>query len=130
MKKRSTWLLVATILATAYTIYLILYFSDAISGTTGAEQAGSVVATALVTPHIIMFAVGAIFGWIGYCARKAWSALVAAILYSVGTLFFLVYAMFGVPILIFGFIGFANQRKINRWHPSNDNNNDYNYNVE
>lgn len=113
MKKRSVWLLVATILSTAYSIYLVMYFSGAVANSSGSEQVGGAIATALATPHMIVFIVGAIFGWIGYFARKTWAALVAAILYSVATLFFLVYAMFGIPILICGFIGFANQRKIN-----------------
>ncbi len=114
MKKRSIWLLVATILASLYSIYLICYFSGTVANTDGAEQVGSAIATALVTPHMIMFLVGAVFGWIGFFLKVTWGALVAAILYSVGTLFFLVYAMFGVPILVFGFIGFAMQKKINK----------------
>ena len=113
MKKKSIALLVATILATAYSIYLICYFFGATAGAgSDAEALGAGIATALVFPHILFFALGAVFGWIGYLARKTWSALVAAILYSVGTFFFLAYFMFGVPILIVGFCGYANQKKI------------------
>ena len=52
----------------------------------------------------VMFLIGAIFSWVGLLFKKSWGALVAAILYSVGTLFFLAYFMFGVPLLILGFI--------------------------
>lgn len=110
---RSKILLVANILATLYTVYLISYFGGSTLNADGAEAVGGAIATALVTPHMIMFLIGAIFGWIGYLAKKSWAALVAAILYSVGTLLFLLYAMFGVPILIFGFIGFSKQKKLN-----------------
>ncbi len=113
---RSKILLVASVLATAYTVYLIVYFGGGTlnAGNAGdAEAAGSVIATALVTPHMIMFLIGAVFGWIGFLAKKAWAALVAAILYSVGTLFFIMYAMFGISILVLGFIGYAMQRKLN-----------------
>ncbi len=114
MKKRSVWLLISVLLASLYSIYLISYFTGTVSSTSGMEQVGGAIATAIVMPHMIVFIVGAIFGWIGYFLKASWSALVAAILYSVATLFFLLYAMFGIPILIFGFIGYVNQKKINK----------------
>lgn len=96
---RSKILFIASALATLYTVYLISYFGDATINADGTvETIGSAIATTLVTPHMFMFLIGAIFGWIGFLAKKSWAALVAAILYSVGTLFFLVYAMFGVPL--------------------------------
>ncbi|MBE6904606.1 MAG: hypothetical protein E7480_08385 [Ruminococcaceae bacterium] len=114
MRKRSIFLIIATILATAYSIYLFCYFVGGTVSSSGTEAIGGAIATVLVAPHAIMFFIGAIFGFIGCFAKKSWAALVAAILYSVGTLFFLAYIMFGAPILILGFIGYANQRKINK----------------
>lgn len=115
MRKRSIMLAITTILSTAYAIYLFCYFvGGTAAATDGAEMLGGAIATALVTPHAIMFLIGAVFGWIGFLFKKSWGALVAAILYSVGTLFFLAYFMFGVPLLIFGFIGYANQKKLNK----------------
>lgn len=113
MRKRSIMLIISTILSTAYVIYLFVYFiGGTATATDGVEVISGAIATALVTPHAVMFLIGAIFGWVGLLFKKAWGALVAAILYSVGTLFFLAYFMFGVPILIFGFIGYANQKKL------------------
>ena len=114
MENRSKALFAATSLATIYAVYLIKYFFDSITGTTGFEMVGGAIATALVAPHIILFVIGAVFGWIGVLGRKDWGALVGAILYSAGTLFFLLYAIFGVPIIILGFIGYAKQKKINQ----------------
>lgn len=113
MKKRSIALWLATGLATAYAVYLFVYFVGGTANAEGAEAIGGAIATALVTPHAVMFAIGAIFGWLGVLLRKTWAALVGAILYSVGTLLFLAYAMFGIPILILGFVGYANQKKVN-----------------
>lgn len=110
---RSKILFVASTLATLYTIYLITYFGGGTLNADGTEAVAGAIATALVTPHMILFLIGAVFGWIGFLAKKAWAALVAAILYSVGTLFFIMYAMFGIPILVFGFIGYSKQKKIN-----------------
>ena len=110
---RSKILCVANILATAYAVYLISYFGGGVMQAEGAEAVGGAIATALVTPYMIMFLIGAVFGWVGFVGKKSWGALVAAILYSVGTLFFLVYFMFGVPILVLGFVGYSMQKKLN-----------------
>lgn len=115
MKKRSIALIIATVLSTAYAIYLFCYFvGGTVSANDAAEAVGGALATALVTPHAFMFLIGAIFGWLGVFLKKTWAALVAAILYSVGTTLFLAYIMFGAPILILGFVGYANQKKINK----------------
>lgn len=114
MRKRSIMLAIATILSTAYAAYLFCYFLGITAGASGAEAVGGAIATALATPHAILFLIGAVFGWIGLLAKKSWSALVAAILYSVGTVLFIAYIMFGAPLLILGFIGYANQKKINK----------------
>lgn len=114
MRKRSIALTLATVFAVAYTVYLFCYFvGGTVSADGAAEAIGGAIATALVTPHAITFLIGAIFGCIGLFLRKTWAALVAAILYSAATLMFLVYFMFGVPILVLGFVGYANQKKIN-----------------
>ena len=118
MKTRSKILAIATVLATAYSIYMICYFVGGTANAKSTEEAVvGAIATALVAPHMILFSIGAIFGWIGLFLRASWSALVAAILYSVATLFFLIYIMYGAPILILGFIGYAKQKKINKLNP-------------
>ncbi len=115
MKKRSIMLGIVTLLATAYTIYLFCYFvGGTVSSSDAAEAIGGAIATALVLPHAVMFLIGAIFGWLGYLLKQTWAALVAAILYSVGTLLFLAYFMFGAPLLIMGFIGYVNQKKLSK----------------
>lgn len=121
MKKRSIMLWIATILATAYTIYMFCYFIGGTAAASGTDAVAGALATALVFPHMLLFLIGTVFGWIGLLFKKAWGALVAAILYASGTVMFLLYAMFGVPILIFGFIGYANQKKINKANKEKEN---------
>lgn len=111
-KNRSKVLFVATLLATAYVIYLICYFGGSMTSSDSAEALGGAIATALVTPHMFIIALGAIFAWIGFFAKKAWGALVGAILYSVGAILFMLYAIFCIPLIILGFIGYANQKKL------------------
>ncbi len=109
---RSKVLLVSNIAASLYVIYLVTYFGGSLSSASGSEAVGSAIATALVMPHVIMFAIGALFGWIGFFIKASWSALVAAILYAVGTVLFVAYFMFGAPILILGFVGYSKQKKL------------------
>ncbi len=66
----------------------------------------------LLVVDILLMLVGGVFGWIGFICRKPWASLVAAIVYAVASwgLTFL----FVIPTVVFGFIGFAMQLKINR----------------
>lgn len=110
-KGRSKVLFVASLLTSIYIIYLMLHFGTSFFSEDGAEVVGGAIATALVTPHMLMIGLGAVFSWIGFCFRKSWAALVAAILYCVGALLFLMYAMFVIPSIILGFIGYSKQKK-------------------
>lgn len=112
-KNRSKVLFVASLLATIYVIYLMVYFGGASTSTDSAEAIGGAIATALVMPHMVITGLGAVFGWIGFGAKKNWAALVAAILYSVGLLLFFVYFMFSVPLIVLGFVGYSKQKKLN-----------------
>lgn len=111
--KRSKVLFIGTLLASLYVIYLMIYFGGAMNSTDSAEALGGTIATALVTPHMVVIGIGCVFGWIGFFMRKNWGALLAGILYSVGALLFFVYAIFCVPLIILGFVGYAKQKKIN-----------------
>ena len=116
-KNRSKVLFVGTLLATLYTIYLIIYFNGAIGSGDTSEAIGGAIATALVTPHMLMTGLGAVFGWIGFATRKTWGALVGAILYCVAAILFIMYAFFAIPSIVLGFIGYSNQKKINKNNP-------------
>lgn len=111
---RSKILCVSNALATAYVIYLIVYFFGGTMNACGTDAVGGAIATALVMPHMIMFLIGAIFGWLGFFIKKSWAVLTSAILYSAGTLLFLAYFMFGVPLLVLGFVGYSMQKKLNK----------------
>lgn len=71
-------------------------------------------ATVLLTPHIIMVTLGAIFSWLGFGTKKSWSVLVAAILFSIATVLFIPYAFFTIPLIVLGFIGYSLQKKLIR----------------
>lgn len=112
-KNRSKVLFICAILATIYVIYLISYFAHGMGDLNSGEEIGAAFATAMVTPHIVIIGIGAIFSWLGFFLRKSWCALVGAILYCIGSLMFILYIMFGIPLIILGFIGYTKQKKLN-----------------
>lgn len=112
---RSKAAFIAALLGTAYAIYSVVYWSGAVGSTSGdAEAVGAAIATALVFPHMLVTVLGAIFAIIGFFTRKAGLTLTGAILFAVAAVLFLIYAVFLIPSIIFGFVGYANQKKINK----------------
>ena len=89
--KHSKALLISGILGALYSIYIIAHFSGATVSSSGAEQVGAAIATALVTPHMILVVLATIFNWVAYFTNKRGFALTAGILYSVGGVVFLAY---------------------------------------
>ena len=63
---------------------------------------------------MLVTVLGAIFAIIGFFTRKAGLTLTGAILFAVAAVLFLIYAVFLIPSIIFGFVGYANQKKINK----------------
>ena len=112
-KNRSKILFICAVLATMYVTFLISYFGNSMGDLNSGEEIGGLFATAMVTPHIVVIGIGAVFSWLGFFLRKSWCALVGAILYCVGSLLFILYIMFGIPLIILGFIGYAKQKTLN-----------------
>lgn len=118
--KRSKALLISAILGSLYSVYLIVYFSGSIFGSEGgAELAGIAIATALVTPHIILVVLATIFNWVGYFSNKRGFALTGGILYSVGGAIFIMYIMFVVPSIVLSFVGYSKLKTIIKLNNSN-----------
>lgn len=112
-KKRSKAFFTSIILATIYLIYIISYFYGILGQGDTAEQIGSGLATALVTPHIVVLAISVMFGWLAFGLSSSGFALTASILYTVAGVMFIPYIFFVIPSIILGFVGYANQKNIN-----------------
>ncbi|MHB9936682.1 benzylsuccinate synthase [Clostridium sporogenes] len=112
-KKRSKAFFTSIILATIYLIYIISYFYGILGQGDTPEQIGSGLATALVTPHIVVLAISVMFGWLAFGLSSSGFALTASILYTVAGVMFIPYIFFVIPSIILGFVGYANQKNIN-----------------
>lgn len=64
--------------------------------------------------HIGLFIVGCIVSWIAYVKKADSVAIVAAVIYLVGTICSPICLLFGILITTLAFIGAGNQRKLNK----------------
>lgn len=113
--KRSKVALVAAIIATLCIILEYTIYGDAASNVNSenaAEAVGTAIGLALVLPHMILFALGALFNWIGWGTRVRGFTLTAGILYCVALILGIQNWFMVILPIILAFIGFAKQGKI------------------
>ena len=127
-KKYSFCLFLSAIIGTIYAVVILKHFYNISytavqDGTISAFGLGSLAATALVTPHLLLLALAVIFNWLGFFGNKRGFALTAGILYSAAAVVFLIYAAFVILEIVFSFIGFARLKKINEYNAETAKNN-------
>lgn len=110
-EKKSKLALISWVLSLIYLIYLITYFAGGVGSSTGAEQTGAALATALVFPHMLAVGIGFIFNILGYFLNSRAFILTGAILYSVSILLFMMYFMFVIIQMVLSYIAFAKMKK-------------------
>lgn len=114
MKGKSKLLLVALVVSALYMIYSAWYWfggGASSSGSGDAAQAGSAIATALVTPHLLLALLGLIFNALAFALNKSAFALTAGILYAVSMALFPMYFFFVLIQMVLCFVAFAKMRK-------------------
>jgi len=111
--KKSKLLIVSSVLGILYSMYIFAHFTGALS-TAGSdsELIGGAIATALVTPHMVIVVLATIFNVLSAFQSKRGFALTSAILYVVGAVAFIPYAGFVIPMAILTFIGYAKLKKM------------------
>ncbi|MEF9892606.1 MAG: hypothetical protein RR738_04690 [Anaerorhabdus sp.] len=107
MAKKNICLIVSFVLGLIYMIYLVFHFFGSIANTTGAEQVGVGLATAIVMPHMIFVLIGVIFNGVSIFTNNKWLALTGAIGYSISLILFPLYFLFVIVQIILSYIGFA-----------------------
>lgn len=113
-KNHSKMVLVSTILVSLYAIYLMSYFYGGVANSNGDEQVAGAIATALVTPHMILIVLGVVFSVVALFANKNWAAITSCVLVFVSTLLMPVYFMFTIPLGIVGIIAIVCLNKFNK----------------
>lgn len=112
LKKTSKVWLFSTALSTAYLIYLLVSFSTLDLDNENVSAIYEIFIVLLI-PHIITVSLAVFLAWIAVFTQKPTIALISTLLYFIAAVLFLLYAIFLIPSIILGFIGFFNQKKIN-----------------
>lgn len=115
-EKRSKLIFISAIIATLYSIIVILYFIAMYneSATSSSSSGGGFVILLLSIPTIAMV-IGTLLNWLGFWYKKPAIALISAIIYFqiAGIIAFTEFAVYLIPIIVLGFVGYINQKKIN-----------------
>lgn len=113
-KNHSKMVLASTILISLYAIYLMVYFYGGVANSNSdSDAAVGVIATALVTPHMILIVLGAVFSIVALFANKNWAAITSCVIVFVSTLLMPIYFMFTIPLGIIGIIAIVCLNKLN-----------------
>lgn len=111
-KKKNILLLIALILGVAYLIYVITYFSGALSSDgSDSEVIAAGLASLLVGPHIVATLIAVVFNALGYFMNKRGFALTGGILYIVAGVLFVPYIVFVLVQAVLSFIGYTKIKK-------------------
>lgn len=113
-KNHSKMVLVSTILVSLYAIFLMSYFYGGVANSNGDEQVAGAIATALVTPHMILIVLGVVFSVVALFANKNWAAITSCVLVFVSTILMPIYFMFTIPLGIVGIIAIVCLNKLNQ----------------
>lgn len=114
-KNHSKMVLVSTILVSLYAILLMANFYGGVANSNSdAEAAGGIIATALVTPHMILIVLGVVFSVVALFANKNWAAITSCVLVFVSTVLFPPSFMFTIPLGIIGIIAIVCLNKFNQ----------------
>lgn len=114
MKNKSKVVLSALIILVAYTAYVCYYAYVIVPGmgTTDAEKAGSAIASAIMTPHIIFVVLSLIFTFVAFFKNAKWACITALVLVCVATVLMPLYIMFTVAPIVLLSVGIAMIAKI------------------
>ena len=121
--RRSKVVLVFAVLSAAYTVVLSVLWSSAQSTLTelfetdpllaGLGTVAGGLASIVLLPHFISVVFGSILAVVGFLTRNDGFVLAAATLLSVAVAMFFLSGLLLLPVVILGFIGYANQRRLN-----------------
>ena len=121
--RRSKVVLVFALLSVTYTVVLSVLWSTAQSTLTqlfdtdpwlaGLGTVAGGVASIVLLPHFISTVFGSILAVVGFLTRNDGFVLAAATLLSIAVAMFFLSGVFLLPVVVLGFIGYANQRRLN-----------------
>ena len=107
---RRGFALAAIILATVYAVFAFLFCTG---HAPVLMEGANVFADGFISAmnlHAVLVFIGVVFGWSGFFTKRRNQVLVSAILYCVAAVLFLIWALFLVLPIVFGFVGYARMK--------------------
>lgn len=121
--RRSKVVLFFAVLGAVYTVVVTILWSSAQSALTdlflsdpwlaGLGTVAGGVASIVLLPHYISAVFASVLGVIGFLSRNEGFILASATLLCVAVAMFFLSGLLLLPVVILGFIGYANQRRLN-----------------
>ena len=113
--KRSQLLLYTNLFTVLYLCFGYYLFVALAGGTQSADNGWGVLILAVLSifliPHLILFSVGLILGWVAYAKNSPGFALASAILYTLGSLTLIYYFFLGLVSTVMAYVAYALMRK-------------------
>jgi len=122
-QRRSKVAAVFAIFSTLYSVALVVVWSSSQSALTelfatdpflaGLGTVAGGVASIVLLPHFITAVSGSVLAVLGFLSRNDGLLLAAAILFTVALAMFFLSAVVLVAVVVLGFFGYSNQRRLN-----------------
>lgn len=113
-KQRSVILFITVILGLAYCIYLLSSFAEMNNPDSTGDDFFIAILTVLAIPHLVVTALATFLIILSFIFKNPGLVLASTILYLLAAILFILYAIFLLPVIIFGFVAYHNQKKIYR----------------
>lgn len=102
--------LAAVICASVYAVFAGMFCAGHIPGLMWDDNSLINAMGSAMYLHAVLLFIGVIFGWSGFFTRRRNQVLVSAILYSASAVFGLIWLIFMVLPIVFGFVGYARMK--------------------
>jgi len=122
-QRRSKIALVFAIFGVVYSVGLMVAWSSSQAALTelfttdpflaGLGTVAGGVASIVLLPHFITSVAGSVLALLGFFSRNEGLLLAAAIVFTVALAMFFLSAILLLPVVILGFFGYTNQRRLN-----------------
>jgi hypothetical protein len=110
-KNISKSIIISISLGTAYLIYLIITYST-IDINEEDAPAFLIIFMTLSLPHLYLTGFACLIGLVAIITKKPALALISALSFFGAAIIFPLYAIFLLPSILFGFIGYRNQKRL------------------
>ena len=113
-KQRSMMLFITMLLGIAYTAFILLSFKELSEQAAEEDNAFVALFTILLVPHIVVTLLATLLMTLSFVFKSHVLTLVSSITYLLAAALFVIYGIFLIPVVLFGFIAYSRQKRLNK----------------